>query len=110
MSSGMTAVVVLERETVDLSIAADEVQEWFEAGTLRAEVRPLRFSEAEREGAVRAVKGYLFRVYTSAVRALGITEADRLVWNGMTLNIREVRAPEARVRFTEIIAEAGVTQ
>lgn len=110
MSSGMTAVVTLQREAEHLDPESDEAQDWREAGTFRAEVKPLRFTEDERQGAMRSVKGYLFRVYTSAVNALSITEADRLVWNGLTLNIREVRLPEARVRFTDIIAEAGVSQ
>ena len=110
MSSQMTAVVVLERETPDIGIDSDEAQDWSSAGTFRAAVQPLRFSEAEREGATRTVQGYLFRVHTSTVRALSITAADRLLWQGRTLNIREVREPEPRIRFTEIIAEAGVGQ
>lgn len=110
MSSGLTAVVVVERETVDSGIDSDEQQVWSQLGSMRCEVSPIRFNESERQGAVRTVKGYQFRAYTSAVNALAITEADRFVWNGMTLNIREVRLPEARTRFTTIIAEAGVTQ
>ncbi len=110
MSSGMTAVVVVERETQDLGIDSDEDQDWSVVGSMRCEVRPIRFSESEREGAQRVLKGYLFRAYTAAVTALSLTESDRLQWNGITLNIREIRMPEARVRFTEIIAEAGITQ
>ena len=110
MSSGMTAVVTLERETTDLGIASDEVPAWETVATLRAEVKPLRFSEQEREGAARAVQGYLFRVHTSAVRAHAITASDRFIWDQREFNIREVRQPEARVRFTEIVAETGTTQ
>lgn len=110
MASNLTAVVVLEREAVDLGIDSDEAQDWSAVGTFRAEVRPLRFTEAEREGATRELQGYLFRIYTSQARAMSMTAADRLVWNGRTLNIREVRDPDPRARFTEIIAESGVTQ
>jgi head-tail adaptor len=110
MSSGMTALLTVERETVDSGIDSDEQQDWASVGSVRAEVKPIRFSESERQGAMRTTKGYLFRVYTAAVRQLAITEADRFVWDGITFNIREVRIPEARTRFTEIVAEAGVTQ
>jgi head-tail adaptor len=110
MSSGLTAVLTVQRETVDTGIDSDEQQVWSTVGKLRAEVKPLRFTEDERQGAMRTVKGYLFRVYTSAVTAMSLTESDRLLWNGLTLNIREVRSPDARIRFTEIIAEAGTSQ
>ncbi len=110
MSSRMRGVCTLQRDGSDIGIDSDEDQEWTTVDTFRAEVRPLRFSESEREGAVRAVQGYLFIVHTSTVRALSITAADRIQWNGRTMNIREVRDPDPGVRFTEIIAESGVTQ
>lgn len=109
MPSLLTEVVEIERDTPDLDIESDETQRWSSVGTVRAEVRPLRFSEAEREGATRTVQGYLFRVYTRAVAAFAITAADRLKWSGIVLNIREVRRPPPGETYTEIIAEAGVT-
>lgn len=110
MSSRMRGVCTLQRDTSDIGIDSEEAQAWTTVGTFRAEVRPLRFSESEREGAVRAVQGYLIVTHTSTARALAITAADRVLWNGRTLNIREVRDPDPGVRFTEIVAESGVTQ
>ena len=110
MSSRMRGVCTLQRDSSNLGIDSDEAQTWTTAGTFRAEVRPLRFSESEREGAVRAVQGYLIITHPSTARALAITAADRVLWNGRTLNIREVRDPDPGTRFTEIIGEAGVTQ
>ncbi len=110
MASNLNQVVEVERETPDPGIGADEAQAWASVGLLRAEVRPLRFSEAEREGATRVVQGYLLRVYTAAVSALAVTAADRVRWNGLVMNVREVRHQPSNIRFTEIVAEAGVTQ
>lgn len=110
MSSRMRGLCTLQRDSSNIGIDSDEAQAWTTIATFRAEVRPLRFSESEREGAVRAVQGYLLVLHTSTVRAHTITAADRVLWNGRTLNIREVRDPEPGVRFTEIIAESGVTQ
>ena len=110
MASNLTQIVVVERETPDLGIDSDEEQVWAPHGPMRAEVRPLRFTEAEREGATRIVQGYLLRVYTAHVEASALTASDRLLWKGLTLNIREVRQQPSNVRFTEIVAEAGITQ
>lgn len=81
-----------------------------EIGRMRADVRPVRASESEREGAVREVQVYLFKVLTSALRAVPVSSTGhRIRWQGRAYNVREVRSPVAREPFTEIVAESGVS-
>lgn len=79
-------------------------------GEVWAEVKPQRATEAERSGAVRELTVYLITCSAEAVRALGITHAMRAIWNGRTLNIREVRLGPSRTADCDIVAEYGVTQ
>ena len=83
--------------------------EWREICRMRAAVKPVRASEAEREGALRTVQVYLFKVLTSALRAMPVTASHRIRWKGTSYNVREVRSPVDREPFTEIVAESGVT-
>lgn len=106
----MHVQITIERESTSLAADSDEEQVWASIGTIRASLKPLRFSDAERQGAVRTVKGYLFECYAGEIRALAVTEVDRIVWGDETLNIREVRMPDERTTFVEIVAEAGVIQ
>lgn len=103
-------------ETIAIEIedgqgADDEVPPIFrEIGRMRAGVKPVRASESEREGALREVQVYIFTVLTSALRAMPVTSTDhRIKWNGRAYNVREVRTPIARDPFTDIVAEAGVS-
>ena len=76
-----------------------------------ANVKPVRQSESERQGAERASRMYLFTVF----RREDITESMRLVWqesatSQQICNIREVRRGPTRDLTMTIVAEAGVTQ
>lgn len=71
-----------------------------------AMVKPVRLSEEERQGAVRAGRGYLFTIR----RRTDLDETMRIAWNGETFNIREIRLPRGRAMYMEIMAVAGVTQ
>lgn len=71
-----------------------------------AAVQPVRLSEEERQGAVRATRGYLFTVR----RRDDLGEDMRVKWNGESFNIREIRLPSPRAHYMEIMAVAGVAQ
>lgn len=98
---------------IDAETAQDEDDEavpaWTEIGVMRAEARPVRASETEREGALRTVQVYLFTVLTSERRRVGVSSLHRIRWGSMAFNVREVRVPSDNVALTEIVAETGVT-
>jgi SPP1 family predicted phage head-tail adaptor len=71
-----------------------------------ARVTPKSQSEAERQGALRASRTYLFEIHWRK----DITEAMRIRWNGEILNIREIQRGSPRDLTMKIVAEAGVTQ
>ena len=79
---------------------------WTTLAQAWAMVKPVRLSESERQGAVRAGRGYLFTIR----RRTDLDEAMRIAWNGESFNIREIRLPGARSLYMEIFAQSGVTQ
>ena len=99
------------RVDVEVGQAPDEIAPIYrEIARFRAEVKPGRATESEREAAVHEVQVYIFKVLTSALRAAPVTAVGhRIRWAGRTFNIREVRTPVAREPFTDIVAEAGVS-
>lgn len=70
-----------------------------------AEVTPVRASESERQGGLRDVQVYLFRLY----RRGDVAAADVIEWAGRRFNVREVRLPPTREIFMTVVAETGVT-
>ena len=87
------------------------VSTWSQIGSLWADVKPQRATEAERAGAERTLSVYLFTVLTVDARALGLDPAHRLRWSDpvsgreRVFNIREVRAPKYRQAELEIVGE-----
>lgn len=83
-------------------------QNWTTHAQVWARVRPVRGTEGDREGAVRATSTYMVEVWQDGLENL--TEAMRIVWGSVTMNIREIRRPTERKLMMRIIAESGVTQ
>lgn len=102
-------LVTVERETRTPDGGGGSSSSWAAIGQLWAEVAWIGGAESSRQGAVREVGKYRFRVLAGGVLALGVLATDRMVWNGARYNIRELpqrpRKPEI-----DIIAETGVTQ
>jgi SPP1 family predicted phage head-tail adaptor len=69
-----------------------------------AAVAPAGASEQDRQGALRDVRGYEFRIH----RRDGITAGMVVEWNGRRFNITGVTAPARRDPFMTIQAEEGV--
>lgn len=103
-----TELVTFERESRVADGGGGAAASWATLGTAWAEVRYLRGGEAGQRGALRELSAYRFLVLSEAVAALGLTTADRLVWNGVTFQIREQPRRLPRSAETEIVAEAGV--
>lgn len=105
----MTEIVALDIEDSQGEDEGDPV--WREVvPRLRAAVKSVRASDAERDGAVRDIQVYLFRVYAAALRETPISASrHRLRWLGRAYNVREVRVQGAREPWAEIVAESGVT-
>jgi head-tail adaptor len=103
----LTEVIAIDREDPPADEEGDPF--WVEVARMRASAKPVRASEAEREGAVREIQVYLFTVLTSALRSAPVSATGhRLRWKGRAMNIREVRRPVDQEHFTEIVAESGV--
>lgn len=98
-------ITVEEEQTVPDGSGGQTVT-WQSHVELFANVRPVRLSEEERQGAVRASRGYLFTIR----RRDDLEETMRISWRGEVFNIREIRLPRARVPHMEIFAQSGVTQ
>ncbi len=81
---------------------------WGEAARAWASVKPVSAREGERQGALRASTIYVIEVWSDGLDA--VTEACRINWNGVYLNIRELRRPPHRTMMMTIMAETGVTQ
>jgi head-tail adaptor len=72
-----------------------------------ASVKPVSAREGERQGAERASTVYMIECWQDGLSA--VTEASRIVWGAVTMNIREIRRPPSRTMMLTIIAETGVT-
>lgn len=83
---------------------------WQPIGEAYAAISYKGGGESVRQGAVRSTIKYSFVCWESEVRALGVTQADRISYNGEFWNIRELDGGRGGVADAEIIAEAGVSQ
>lgn len=70
-----------------------------------AEVIPLSGRELRQEGGDAAVAEYRFTVRYRT----DVSENDRILWEGVTYNIRRVERTSQRKLFTVFIAERGVS-
>lgn len=74
-----------------------------------AEVKPIKGQERLDQGQLRTPSTYLFTLRYDELTAT-ITTADRILWDGVEYNIRDIQNRGARVRFFQIVGESGVTQ
>jgi len=105
-----TELIEIERETRTKRADAGFDTSWSVVGALWAAAEYGGGSEGEARGAVRHTRRLRFVVLTEAVRALAVTPADRIRWQGQLYNIREVPPRLATAGETAIVAESGVTQ
>jgi len=105
-----TEVIAFERETRTRQRGGDHTSSWAILGEMWAAAEYAGGSEGQARGAVRPVQRYRFTVWTEGLAELGVTQADRIVWNGTVYNLRE--APRRLIASPEtvLIAESGVTQ
>lgn len=105
-----TEIITIERETRTRQRGGDFASIWAQIGELWAEAEYAGGAETEARGAVRATQRYRFTVNTEAVFELGVTQADRIVWNGAVYNLREAPRRMIGSPDTALIAESGVSQ
>ena len=111
MASGkLHDIVSVEAETRTPDGHGGFTHTWAEVGQLWAAVAPVRSAESTREGTLRNTTVYKVEVLAEAAAEIAITASHRLVWNGLTLNIREAPVQTSRSPMLPIIAEAGVAQ
>jgi len=99
-------LLTIEQQQTQPDGSGGQIVTWTQFAQVWAKVQPVRLSEDERQGAVRATRGYVFTLW----RRGDLSEDMRIVWNGETFNIREIRLPGSRELFMEIFAQSGVTQ
>lgn len=81
---------------------------WGETARAWASVKPVSAREGDRQGALRASTIYMIELWSEGIDT--VTEACRINWDGVYLNIRELRRPPHRTMMMAILAESGVTQ
>jgi len=102
----LDARITFEQEQTSADGSGGQTLSWVTFASVWAHVKPVRLSEEERQGAVRATRGYLFTIR----RRGDLDETMRIAWNGESFNIREIRLPRGRAMYMDIMAVAGVTQ
>ena len=105
-----TELITTERETRTVRPGGGMSSAWASVGQMWAEASYIGGGEGEVRGAVRETVRYRFVVWSAATEEIAVTPKDRLIWNGVTYNIREMPRRLAKRIETEIIAESGVTQ
>jgi head-tail adaptor len=110
MAGPRTELVAIERETQTRRPGGAQDSAWASVGQLWVKADYIGGGEAEARGAVRETVRYRFTALSAGVEALGVTARDRVVWNGVAYNIREVPRRLPRRIETEIIGESGVAQ
>ncbi|MEQ1614480.1 MAG: head-tail adaptor protein [Hyphomicrobiaceae bacterium] len=109
-AGGKTELITIERETRTRRTGGDYDSAWTTLGQMWAAVDYAGGSETQTRGAVRETMRYKFTVYAEAVLSHGMTQADRIVWNGTTYNVREVPRRVIGTPDMVIASESGVTQ
>jgi len=102
----MDQIITFEQPQTAPDGSGGQTLSWTTLAQAWAKVKPVKLDESERQGAVRAARGYLFTVR----RRTDLSEAMRIVWNSESFNIREIRLPGGRASYMEIMAVAGVSQ
>lgn len=98
-----------ERITIERAATADdgaggETVSWSSYATIWAKVQPVRGREEVRLGRLSSVETYLVVIR----HRTDLSELDRVVWRGKTLNIRTMQDRDMDRAFLTIEAEAGV--
>ncbi|WP_102867636.1 phage head closure protein [Pseudovibrio exalbescens] len=101
--------VQVEREMQTPDGAGGVSVEWQVIAAIRGELRMSKGKEVVSSGQIEASAMGTVSLRYSTVTA-SITEADRVVVDGIPMNIRSVRDPEGRKRRIELIVERGVAQ
>ncbi len=96
----MTDRITLQRAVETPDDGGGRAVTWSTIATAWARVTLLFGDEGNRDGAMRESQGYLFSIY----RRADLTTADRLQWQGRSMNIIEIRLPPPHHLAMEIVA------
>lgn len=100
-AGSLDRVIRLQRSTATLNDAGTPAETWADVATLRAELVQLGAVERVRAYGAAEELGVVFRTRFVA----GVTNADRVVFDGRVYNLREVTVI-GRNRGLELRAEA----
>lgn len=102
-------LVTFQRDVATRSATGDKKPNWSTlASNVRAKVDGARGREFAAGGATVGQAGYTVWVYADIVTRFSIRPKDRIVWDGIALNITDVPNQQLRGRFMAVICSAGV--
>lgn len=105
MTAGaMDQPITIERRTSTRSAVGGFVDTWETLQSAWASVKAKAGREGMDDGRANATFFVVFTIYTID----GLTDADRIIWNGVTYNIRGILAEGAQRLTTRVEAERGV--
>ncbi len=99
-----TELVTFERETRVRRAGGGFDGEWTPLGQAWAAVTWLSGGEKLSQGAVRANEKYRFTVPSASLDELGVTTADRIIWNSTPFHIVERPRALPALPVSEIVA------
>lgn len=84
-------------------------EQWVEHATVWAQFSPERGRERVQQGRIASAFAGVLRI-RSSVTARAITQAHRVVLDGVTYNIRSIANPDQRGDMLEMVIETDGTQ
>jgi SPP1 family predicted phage head-tail adaptor len=100
MLNSLKTKITIERPVFTPDGGGGHVRAWEAVGTFRASVEPYRGAEQ-----LLADKQTGVTLYQITIRKRSVSTGWRVLWKGMTMNIREVMVSESP--YLEFVAEAG---
>jgi SPP1 family predicted phage head-tail adaptor len=98
--------VVIQRLTLTPDGSGGNVKSWTELATVWCHVRPKSGRESVGSDRVEGSASYLFVIRYRA----GLRDSDRIVWKGVSYNIRAIHDRSGRRLYLDLEAERGVAQ
>lgn len=100
--------IAIKRETLTPGPMGGQTVALATAFTAWARVKPSTGTEQDRADRLVASASIIFTIRNHDGRT--VREADRIEWQGIDYNVREVRTTGGRSMYLDIIAERGVAQ
>jgi SPP1 family predicted phage head-tail adaptor len=99
--------VVIEAATVALDAVGEPIETWAPVATVWAQVKPQKYTTGVEALAQALGREAVATTYTVTIYYReGLTELQRLIWNGRELDIKRVLDPDGKRTWLELMCEA----